>query len=110
MQGGNDDAVVREMMALVAVILEDGFEELEAVTVIDVLRRAGIHVMVAGLHAGPVRSARELRIVVDVDLDALWPKTLDMVILPGKKSRKKSQGSDRRYWRCSTPPPDGGLL
>ncbi len=83
-------------MALAAVILADGFEEVEAVTVIDLLRRAGIDVLVAGLRAGPVRSARDVRIVVDVDLDTLWPKTLDMVILPGRERGKRSQGNDRR--------------
>lgn len=92
----NDDVMAREMMALVAVILADGFEEVEAVTVIDVLRRAGIHVLVAGLQAGPVRSARDLRIVVDVDLEALWPKTLDMLVIPGGKEGVKTLGNDPR--------------
>ncbi|MCM2356619.1 MAG: DJ-1/PfpI family protein [Geobacteraceae bacterium] len=79
-----------------AVILADGFEEVEAVTVIDVLRRAEIDVLVAGLHPGPVRSARDLRVVVDVDLDALWPKTLDMVVLPGGKEGVKALRRDKR--------------
>jgi DJ-1 family protein len=83
-------------MALVAVVLADGFEEIEAVAVIDVLRRAGIDVLVAGLHIGPVRSARDLRIVVDVDLDALWPQTLDMVVLPGGRDGVKTMSNDSR--------------
>lgn len=84
-------------MALAAVILANGFEEVEAVTVIDVLRRAGIHVLVAGLHSGPVQSGRDVRIVVDVDLDALWPKTLDMLVIPGGKEGVKALGNDRRF-------------
>lgn len=83
-------------MALAAVILADGFEEVEAVAVIDVLRRADIHVLVAGLTTGPVRSAQGLRIVVDVDIDALWPKTLDIVILPGGKDGVQTLGNDHR--------------
>jgi DJ-1 family protein len=83
-------------MALVAVVLADGFEEVEAVTVIDLLRRAGIDVLVAGLNAGPVRSARDLKILVDVDLDALWPETLDMVVLPGGEKGVLALGKDKR--------------
>jgi hypothetical protein len=48
-------------MPRVAVILADGFEEVEAVAIIDVLRRAGIETVVAGLHDGPVASARMVR-------------------------------------------------
>ncbi len=83
-------------MALVAVILADGFEEVEATAVIDLLRRAGIDVLVAGLHVGPVRSARDVRIVVDVDVDALWPQTLDMLVIPGGSEGVRTLRSDRR--------------
>jgi DJ-1 family protein len=83
-------------MALVAVILADGFEEVEAAAVIDLLRRARIDVLVAGLHVGPVRSARDVRIVVDVDVDALWPQTLDMLVIPGGTEGVKTLRSDRR--------------
>ncbi len=83
-------------MALVAVILADGFEEVEAIAVIDLLRRAEINVLVAGLRVGPVRSARDVRIVVDVDIDALWPQTLDMLVIPGGTEGVKALGNDRR--------------
>ena len=45
-------------MARVLVPLAQGCEELEAVTVIDLLRRAGIEVVTAGLADGPVRASR----------------------------------------------------
>ncbi len=83
-------------MALVAVILADGFEEMEAIAVIDLLRRAEVEVLLAGLRVGPVRSARDVRIVVDVDIDALWPQTLDMLVIPGGTEGVKALGSDRR--------------
>ncbi|MEN3029085.1 MAG: DJ-1 family glyoxalase III [Aquificaceae bacterium] len=70
-------------MPKVAVILAEGFEEVEAVAPIDVLRRAGVEVLVAGLSPEPVASARNLRILPDVTLEQLDPEELDMVILPG---------------------------
>ncbi len=70
-------------MPKVAILLAPGYEELEAVTVIDVLRRAGVEVLIAGLQKEPVPSAREVKIVPDVTIDELNPEELDMVILPG---------------------------
>ena len=46
-------------MARVLTPLAQGYEELEAVTVIDLLRRAQIEVIAAGLEDGPVRGSRD---------------------------------------------------
>ena len=51
------------------VILAPGFEEIEAVAVIDVLRRSGIKVTVAGLHPEMVEGAHELKIVPDKTIE-----------------------------------------
>ena len=68
-------------MAKVAVILADGFEEIEALTVVDVLRRAnitchmvGFEAQVTGSHAIQVQADR----VFDGDLS-----DYDMIVLPG---------------------------
>jgi 4-methyl-5(b-hydroxyethyl)-thiazole monophosphate biosynthesis len=53
-------------MAKVLVPLADGCEELEAVTVIDLLRRAGIDVTTAGLKPGIVQASRGVQLVPDV--------------------------------------------
>lgn len=70
-------------MANVLVPLAEGFEELEAVTVIDLLRRAQIDVSVAGLASGPVKGSRGTVIVPDLSLDAALGREYDMVVLPG---------------------------
>ncbi len=70
-------------MKKVAIILAEGFEEIEAVAVIDILRRAGVDLLIAGLSKEPVSSARNVRIIPDVSIDELDPQDLDMVILPG---------------------------
>lgn len=70
-------------MASVLVPLAQGCEELEAVTIIDLLRRAGIDVTSAGLDAEPVRASRGVVLVPDTTLDAALQQDYDMVVLPG---------------------------
>jgi len=70
-------------MASVLVPLADGCEELEAVTIIDLLRRAGIEVLTAGLKPGPVRASRGTVLVPDVALDQVLGRDFDMIVLPG---------------------------
>lgn len=70
-------------MARVLVPLAEGCEELEAVTVIDLLRRAGIEVVSAGLVAGPVTASRGVTLLPDTLLDDVADDTFDMIVLPG---------------------------
>jgi len=70
-------------MARVLIPLADGCEELEAVTVIDLLRRAGVEVTVAGLKPGTVKASRGVQFVPDTTLDAALQHDYDMVVLPG---------------------------
>lgn len=70
-------------MATVLVPLADGCEEIEAVTIIDLLRRAGITVVVAGLKAGIVTASRGVQLMPDVTLDEALQHEYDMVVLPG---------------------------
>ena len=70
-------------MARVLVPLAQGCEELEAVTIIDLLRRAGIDVITAGLTDGPVTASRGLTLVPDTTLDAVLEQDFDMMVLPG---------------------------
>jgi 4-methyl-5(b-hydroxyethyl)-thiazole monophosphate biosynthesis len=70
-------------MPRVLVPLAEGCEELEAVTVVDLLRRAGIEVVTAGLVAGPVRASRGVVLLPDATLDAVAAEDFDMVVLPG---------------------------
>jgi 4-methyl-5(b-hydroxyethyl)-thiazole monophosphate biosynthesis len=70
-------------MARVLVPLANGCEELEAVTIIDLLRRAGVDVVSAGLDDGPVTASRGVRLIPDQPLDAVLGDDFDMIVLPG---------------------------
>ncbi|RLW70853.1 MAG: DJ-1 family protein [spirochete symbiont of Stewartia floridana] len=65
-----------------AVFLADGFEEVEAVTPIDYLRRADIEVIIAGVGSSAPTGSKGVRINADVEIDELSGE-LDAVILPG---------------------------
>ena len=70
-------------MKKVLVPLAPGFEELEAVTIIDLLRRATIDVTVAGLVDGAITGSRGTRIVPDIPLASAIDSDYDMIVLPG---------------------------
>ncbi len=70
-------------MKRVLVPLAEGFEELEAVTIIDILRRAGIEVVIASLAGSPVAGSHGIRIAADTPLAALAEQDFDMIALPG---------------------------
>lgn len=85
-----------ETMSSVLIPLAEGCEELEAVTVIDLLRRAGIKVVVAGLADGPVHCSRGTVIVPDIALNDVLAQPFDMVVLPGGMPGAEHLKNDKR--------------
>jgi len=72
------------MSKVVLVPVATGFEEIEAVSIIDVLRRAGIKVIVASLNEKLlVQGANGIMIQADRSLDGIRSDDIDMIVLPG---------------------------
>lgn len=67
----------------ILVPLAEGFEEIEAVTIIDVLRRAGLDVTVAGLEPGPVTGSHGIPLTPDANLGDVDTSAFTMIVLPG---------------------------
>ncbi len=86
-------------MAKVLIPLAEGFEELEAVTIIDLLRRAEIEVVVAGLKDGPVRGSRRTVILPDTTLEQVMEIPFDMMVLPGGQPGSNNLNADERIHR-----------
>lgn len=63
--------------------LADGVEEMEAVILIDVLRRAQWDVTTVGLHPGEVTASRGVRLVPDQQWSDIDPAAFEWIILPG---------------------------
>ncbi len=70
-------------MASVLIPLAQGCEELEAVTLIDLLRRANIDVVTAGLDDKAVVTAHGITLIPDTTLEEALKKAYEMIILPG---------------------------
>ncbi len=83
-------------MASVLVPLAQGCEELEAVTIIDLLVRAGVEVVSAGLEPGPVTASRGVVLVPDTTLDEALKRDYDMVVLPGGMPGAENLDNDPR--------------
>jgi 4-methyl-5(b-hydroxyethyl)-thiazole monophosphate biosynthesis len=71
------------MAAQVLVPVADGSEEIEAVTIIDVLRRAGADVTVASVDGLQITASRGVKLVADCLIGDCRERDYDLVVLPG---------------------------
>jgi len=70
-------------MTQILVPLANGFEETEAIAIIDVCRRGDIEVIVAGVDGSTIMGAHDISINTDCLIEEVNVNNLDMVVLPG---------------------------
>lgn len=75
-------------MKTALLLLADGFEEIEAVTIIDVLRRGAVAVTTASLAAKHVRGSHDIVIEADTLFDSVSVENYDALVLPGGPAAK----------------------
>ena len=68
---------------MVYVLLGTGFEEVEAIAPMDLLRRAGVQVLTVGITGKCVYGSHSIGIEADISLDEIDLTDLEMVVLPG---------------------------
>ena len=78
------------------IFLAPGFEEIEAITVVNILRRAGIEAVTIGLIDGPIKGSRGVSILADCSIDQLGEAPCDMIILPGGSEGTDCLRNDKR--------------
>ena len=83
-------------MAKVLMPMAEGFEEIEALTVVDILRRADIGVVLAGLQPGSVAGAHNISIIPDTTIESVNAVDFDMIILPGGQPGSDNLNADPR--------------
>ncbi len=82
---------------MVYIFLAEGFEEIEAIAVIDILRRAGVTVRTVSISDSlNVRAAHEITVIADIMLSDVDLKKADMLILPGGMPGTRNLGNSDR--------------
>ena len=81
---------------MVYVLLAEGFEEVEALTPVDLLRRAGVDAKLVGVTGDVVRGSHGIGIQTDLGMDQTdWDKA-DMIVLPGGMPGTTNLYADKR--------------
>lgn len=88
-------------MKTVLVLFADGSEELEAITVVNIFRRAGVSVTLAGLSDGPLRGSHGVILIPDSTLDAVLHDDFDMIVLPGGQPGTNNLKADVRVLKLA---------
>lgn len=80
---------------MVYVLLGTGFEEVEAITPVDLLRRAGVQVLTVGVNGKTVYGGHGIGIEADLELGEMDLTNLEMIVLPGGLGRVASVRASR---------------
>ena len=83
-------------MKKVLVPIAPGFEEIEAITVTDILRRAGAKVTIAATAEGIIKGSRGIKIEPDTLLDSVMNVDFDLICLPGGQPGTDNLKNDPR--------------
>ncbi len=70
-------------MANILVPISNGFEEIEAISIIDICRRANIKVVIAGVENLEIIGAHGVKIISDEIIENISSDDFDMIVLPG---------------------------
>jgi len=80
----------------VLVLIAPGFEEIEATTIIDILRRCGVNVTVAGTVNNWIKGANGIKLIPDKSIEETQMKNFDAVVLPGGVPGFENLKKDKR--------------
>jgi protein deglycase len=94
MCGGLPEACIEFLIMRILVPLAEGFEEIEAVNVIDILRRADVDVVTAGLKEGLVQGSHKIKVLPDTTLEKIDYRDFDGLVLPGGAPGFVNLGND----------------
>ena len=70
-------------MKKIIIVISNGFEEIEAITIIDICRRARLDITIAAVEELTVVGAHDIKIIAEVMIENVDYKEYDMVVLPG---------------------------
>lgn len=79
---------------MVYVLMADGFEEIEAIEPIDILRRGGVEVKTVGIYSKRVTGAHGITVETDIEIDEA-ADDVELVMLPGGAGHVNIEKSEK---------------
>ena len=70
-------------MSKIVIPISNGFEEIEAISIIDICRRANIEVVIAGVEALETIGAHNIKVTADCKIEEVKENDFDLIVLPG---------------------------
>ena len=70
-------------MPNILITISNGFEEIEAISIVDICRRANIKVTIAGVEGLEISGAHGIKIISDEKIENISSDDFDMIVLPG---------------------------
>ncbi len=80
---------------MVYVLLADGFEEVEAIEPIDILRRGGVEVKTVGISGKVVTGAHGIPVTADIEANDADASNMELLMLPGGAGHELLDASDK---------------
>lgn len=95
---------------MIYVFLAEGFEETEAITPIDMLRRCGKEVITVGVTGKTVIGSHKIPVVCDITMDEVKTDNIEMLVLPGGLGGTKNLSADKKLAQLITECNDKGIF
>ncbi len=80
---------------MVYMLMVDGFEDIEALEPLDIMRRAGISVKTVGVYEKKVTSSHDVTVEADILIDEVKKEDMEMLVLPGGPGHTSLDSSDK---------------
>lgn len=94
---------------MTGILLARGYEEVEAITPLDFLRRAGIEVISIGLGSRKITGSHNIEIIADIEISNFNEK-LDCIIIPGGPGAQNISDNDAACRLILDTAKNGGLI
>lgn len=87
---------------MIYMLLADGFEEIEALETLDIIRRAGLEITTVGIKDKSVKGAHNVTVLADADFSEINPDDMQMLILPGGPGHQLLDASNEVHYMINT--------
>ena len=95
---------------MIYVLLAEGFEEIEALEPVDIMRRAGLEVATVGIAGKTVRGSHGISVNADMELDGVDPGKMDVLVLPGGPGHELLDASNEVHYLINTAHANGKYI